>query len=99
MAALRQGKNLRRLLCRSRLVPEPSNRPVRSSRTAVGWKPCSGYTKMCPICPFVAAPTSEIVNDLNEFVASSDLIIANRLTEELEHVENKVYSRDVFQEN
>ena len=41
----------------------------------------------------------ELVNDLNEFVASSDLIIANRLTEELEYVENKVYSRDVFQEN
>tara|TARA_A100001015_G_scaffold320472_1_gene446961 strand:+ start:1090 stop:2262 length:1173 start_codon:yes stop_codon:yes gene_type:complete len=41
----------------------------------------------------------ELVNDLNQFIVSSDLIIANRLTEELEYVKNKVYSRDIFQEN
>ena len=41
----------------------------------------------------------KLINDLNEFIISSDLIIANRLSEELDDVKNKVYSRDVFQEN
>ena len=32
-----------------------------------GWKPCSGNTKMCPVCPFMAAPTSETVSDFNGY--------------------------------
>ena len=40
-----------------------------------------------------------VVKDLNEFFNSSDLIIANRLSNELESVANKVYTRDIFGEN
>lgn len=38
-------------------------------------------------------------NDLNEFLSSSNVILANRVSEELEQVSNKVYTRDLFGEN
>ncbi len=41
----------------------------------------------------------EVVSDISNFITKSDLIIANRLSAELTHVRNKVYSRDIFQEN
>ena len=67
MAGLRQGKNLRRLLCRSRLFPKISNRPVRNSRTTPGWTRCAGNRKLCPICPLTAEPTSTVVSEYNGF--------------------------------
>ncbi len=39
---------------------------------------------------------SEIVRDLDEFKRRSDLIVANRLSAELDDVKDKVYTRDVF---
>ena len=42
---------------------------------------------------------TEVVSDLNTFINRSDLIIANRLSNDLNQVLNKVYSRDIFQEN
>lgn len=42
---------------------------------------------------------SEIKLDLNEFKAESEIIIANRLTSELEDVSCKVFTRDLFSEN
>ena len=41
----------------------------------------------------------EVVNDLSDFISLSDLIIANRLSKDLDHVKNKVYTRDIFNEN
>lgn len=39
---------------------------------------------------------SEVVNDLASFKTKSDLIITNRITEELADVEYKVFTRDLF---
>ncbi len=39
---------------------------------------------------------SPVVNDLDRFKRDSDLIIANRITEELNDVREKVYTRDLF---
>ena len=41
----------------------------------------------------------EIVGDLDELFDRSDLIIANRYSSELESVQHKVYTRDLFGEN
>lgn len=39
---------------------------------------------------------SDVINDLEAFKASSDIIVANRLSNDLLDVEEKVYSRDLF---
>ncbi len=41
----------------------------------------------------------EVVNNFEDFVSRSDLVIANRYSKELDQVKNKVYTRDVFNEN
>jgi UDPglucose 6-dehydrogenase len=39
---------------------------------------------------------SKVINDLDAFKAMSDVIVANRLVEEIKDVESKVYTRDLF---
>ena len=40
-----------------------------------------------------------LLNELDEFISKSDLIIANRISKDLELVNDKVFSRDIFNEN
>lgn len=42
---------------------------------------------------------SEVLNDLNEFKSKSEIIIANRKSEELSDCLSKVFTRDIFKEN
>ena len=39
---------------------------------------------------------SRVIKDINEFKKISDVIVANRLSDNLEDVEGKVYTRDIF---
>jgi UDPglucose 6-dehydrogenase len=39
---------------------------------------------------------SRVVRDMNEFLAISDVIVANRMSPELQSVSEKVYTRDLF---
>lgn len=39
---------------------------------------------------------SRVIKDLNEFKKISDVIVANRVSDNLKDVENKVYTRDIF---
>ena len=39
---------------------------------------------------------SEVVQDFDQFVGASDVIVANRMVDELETVADKVYTRDLF---
>lgn len=42
---------------------------------------------------------SKVERDLGKFKTSCDLIIANRLTDELQDIEHKVYTRDLFRKD
>ena len=42
---------------------------------------------------------SKILNDVNEFILKSDIIVANRLSDELRYVQQKIFTRDIFGEN
>ena len=39
---------------------------------------------------------SQVLNNLDEFKAKSDLIVANRLTSDLDDVGTKIYTRDLY---
>ena len=39
------------------------------------------------------------IKDLDKFISKSDLIIANRISNELKGDEDKIYSRDIFGDN
>ena len=39
---------------------------------------------------------AKVINDLKKFKELSDLIIANRMSDEIRDVEKKIYTRDLF---
>jgi UDPglucose 6-dehydrogenase len=42
---------------------------------------------------------SKVMTDIGEFKEISDIIVANRIEQDIEDVVEKVYTRDVFKEN
>ena len=42
---------------------------------------------------------SKVIRDLDEFKGLSDLIVANRMSDDLRDVKDKVYTRDLFSGN
>ena len=66
MPALRQPKNLRRILCSSKLKPvQRSNRLQRGThKNAPGWKKCS---KPCHICPFTLPDCQEVMGQISGY--------------------------------
>jgi UDPglucose 6-dehydrogenase len=39
---------------------------------------------------------SRVINDMRQFKHEADVIVANRLTDDLNDVADKIYSRDLF---
>ena len=39
---------------------------------------------------------SRVIKDINEFKQISDVIVANRLADEIKNVKDKFYTRDLF---
>jgi UDPglucose 6-dehydrogenase len=42
---------------------------------------------------------SKVITDIGEFKEISDIIVANRIEQDIEDVVEKVYTRDIFKEN
>ena len=59
MPALRQPKNIRRILCRSKLYPVTRSNKLRrkTHKEAPGWKKCN---KPCKACPYTLEKCSEL---------------------------------------
>ena len=68
MAALRQGPNLRNLLCKSKL-PKLSRNPTRSThRNSAGWRRCSATGgRGCNQCPYTPASASSITSHITNY--------------------------------
>jgi UDPglucose 6-dehydrogenase len=54
------------------------------------------YEPLIQECEFF---NSKVIKDLEEFKKSSDLILTNRMEDELKDIKNKVYTRDIFGAN
>ena len=67
MAALRQGPNLRKYLCKSKLTKKSRENNFRRNtrKNAAGWKKCS---KPCPVCPLSAPPTQKVKYGTSNYI-------------------------------
>ena len=68
MAALRQGPNLRNLLCKSKL-PKILRNPIRSThRNSAGWKRCSASGgRSCNQCPYTPVSATSITSHVTGY--------------------------------
>lgn len=86
-----------------RLVMKEGSDNIRSSAVQGIMK----RVKAKGIKVFVYEPTlkeenffgSEVINNLDEFKKISSLIVANRISREIQDVKDKIFSRDIFGEN
>ena len=68
MAALRQGPNLRRILCKSKLHKVSRNPTRATHRSSAGWKRCSASGKrQCPICPYTPNTATSITSHITGY--------------------------------
>ena len=68
MASLRQGPNLRRILCKSTLSKISRNPKRATHRNTAGWRRCSSSTgKQCPVCPLTPTSASSVTSHLNGY--------------------------------
>ena len=58
----------------------------------------AGYVGMS-LSLLLAQKNQIYVHDIEEFKARSDLIVTNRKSSELDDVESKLFTRDIFGEN
>ena len=67
MVALRQGPNLRKYLCKSKLTKKSRENNFRRNtrKNAAGWKKCS---KPCPVCPLSAPPTQKVKYGTSDYI-------------------------------
>ena len=49
-----------------------------------------------PRCQTLSYYNSRVIKDFDEFKKISDVIVANRLSDEIKDVVDKVYTRDLF---
>ena len=52
-----------------------------------------------PNCDDLEFFGSKVLHDVNEFLSKTDLIVANRISDDLVHVKHKLFTRDIFGEN
>ena len=68
MISLRQGPNLRKLLCKSTLPKLSRNPPRATHRNTAGWRRCSTTTgKQCPICPLTPVSATSVTSHLTGY--------------------------------
>ena len=54
------------------------------------------YPMRKPRCQTLSYYNSRVIKDFDEFKKISDVIVANRLSDEIKDVVDKVYTRDLF---
>ncbi len=67
------------------------NRLNQKKKTIIVYEPLIDETKL--------PENFQIITDLSEFKSRSDLIVANRKSDDLSDVESKLFTRDIFGEN
>ena len=68
MAALWQGPNLRRLLCKAKLTKITRNKPRAAHRSAAGWKRCSSFGgNPCNQCHYTPTSATSITSHITGY--------------------------------